>query len=139
MPSVTLTWHVCKYNITRYINSTKGTSSLDVLEDVPLVEFMSFVFTHMPGEKRVYPWWSLCTLYLHACQVRVTKGDSGLCCCTCVKCISSANKLPSVLILHKHSGPCSVSDFCQCLIKFAKSWSTITKTGTGDKTASKHM
>ena len=27
---------------------------------------------------------SLCTLYLHACQVRVTVGDSGLCCCTCV-------------------------------------------------------
>ena len=30
-------------------------------------------------------WWSLCTLYLPACQVRVyTIGDSGLCCCTCV-------------------------------------------------------
>ena len=29
-------------------------------------------------------WWSLCTLYLHACQVRVTIGDSGLCCCGCV-------------------------------------------------------
>ena len=26
----------------------------------------------------------LCTLYLHTCQVRVTVGDSGLCCCTCV-------------------------------------------------------
>ena len=26
-------------------------------------------------------WWSLCTLYLFACQVRVTVGDSGLCCC----------------------------------------------------------
>ena len=26
----------------------------------------------------------LCTLYLHKCQVRVTVGDSGLCCCTCV-------------------------------------------------------
>ena len=33
----------------------------------------------------MYIWWSLCTLlYLHACQVRVTVGDSGLCCCTCV-------------------------------------------------------
>ena len=31
--------------------------------------------------------WSLCTLYLHACQVRVTVGDSGLCCCTCVMSI----------------------------------------------------
>ena len=28
-------------------------------------------------------WWSLCTLYLHVCQVRVTVGDSGLCCCAC--------------------------------------------------------
>ena len=33
--------------------------------------------------KRMYLWWSLCTLHLHACQVRVTVGDSGLC-CTCV-------------------------------------------------------
>ena len=33
---------------------------------------------------RMYLWWSLCTLYLHACQVRVTVGDSGLCCCDCV-------------------------------------------------------
>ena len=33
---------------------------------VPLVEFMYLVF-----------------LYLHTCQVRVTVGDSGLCCCTC--------------------------------------------------------
>ena len=28
-------------------------------------------------------WWSVFTLYLHACQVRVTVGDSGLCCCLC--------------------------------------------------------
>ena len=27
-------------------------------------------------------WWRLCPLYLHTCQVRVTVGDSGLCCCT---------------------------------------------------------
>ena len=31
----------------------------------------------------VYLWWSLFTLYLHSCQVRVTVGDSGLCCCIC--------------------------------------------------------
>ena len=35
-------------------------------------------------EKRIYLCWSLPTLYLHACQVRVTLGYSGLCCCTCV-------------------------------------------------------
>ena len=33
---------------------------------------------------RVYLWWSLCPLYLLACQARVTVGDSGLCCCVCV-------------------------------------------------------
>ena len=33
---------------------------------------------------RMYLWWSLCTLYLHACQVRVTVGNSGLCCGTYV-------------------------------------------------------
>ena len=29
---------------------------------------------------RMYLWWSLCTLYLYACRVRVTVGHSGLCC-----------------------------------------------------------
>ena len=43
--------------------------------DVPLVEFMYF-----------------------ACQVRVTVGDSGLCCCTCVTYFD-ANYLPCVLTL----------------------------------------
>ena len=28
----------------------------------------------------MYLWWSLCTLHLHECQVRVTIGDSGFCC-----------------------------------------------------------
>ena len=47
-PTVTLTWHACKYKVhklhqRRYINSTRGTSS-------SLVEFMYLVFTRMPGE-----------------------------------------------------------------------------------------
>ena len=29
---------------------------------------------------RMYFWWGLCPLYLHTCQVRVTIGNSGLCC-----------------------------------------------------------
>ena len=33
---------------------------------------------------RMHFWWSVCTLYLNACQVRATVGDSGLC-CICVK------------------------------------------------------
>ena len=32
----------------------------------------------------MYLWWSLCTLCLPVCQVRVTVRDPGLCCCTCV-------------------------------------------------------
>ena len=35
------------------------------------------------SNSRMYLWWSLCTLYLHACQVGVSVGDSVLCCCTC--------------------------------------------------------
>ena len=35
-------------------------------------------------ELRMYLWWSWCTFYLHASQVRVTVGDSGLCCSVCV-------------------------------------------------------
>ena len=31
-------------------------------------------------------WWSLYTLHLCACRMRVTAGDSGLCCCVCGKC-----------------------------------------------------
>ena len=33
---------------------------------------------------RMYLWWSLRTLHLPACQVRVTIGNSGLCCRVCV-------------------------------------------------------
>ena len=36
-PTVTLTWHACKYKVHE-------------LEDVPLVEFMYLVFTCMSGE-----------------------------------------------------------------------------------------
>ena len=59
-------------------------SSLNSAEDVPLVGFMYRV------------------LILQACQVRVTLGDSDLCCCTCVMhfehqltplCVDSARAL----------------------------------------------
>ena len=41
-----------------------------------------------PPFMRLYRWWSSCTSYLISCQVRVTVGDSGDCCC--VPCLSSA-------------------------------------------------
>ena len=44
-------------------------------------EVLRFEFEVLP---LMYLWWSLCTFYLHAHQVRVTVGDSGLCCCACV-------------------------------------------------------
>ena len=34
--------------------------------------------------QKMYLWWRSCTFYLHACHVRVTVGDLGLCCCSCV-------------------------------------------------------
>ena len=44
-------------------------------------------------------WWSLCRLYLHACQVRVTVGDSGLCCCTCVNYLKRATQVFVVVLV----------------------------------------
>ena len=65
---------------------------------------MYLVFAHTPGESycrqlgsfllclcdvfrapitRMYLSWNLCTLYLLACQVRVTLGNLGLFCCLC--------------------------------------------------------
>ena len=53
-------------------NDLWGGGGLDISED------------KKEEEKRMYLRWNSCTLYLHACQVRVTVGDTGLCCCTCV-------------------------------------------------------
>ena len=52
--------------------------------------------------ERMYLWWSLCPLYLLACQVRVTAGNSGLCCV----CVTSFERyllylLPYVSIEHE--------------------------------------
>ena len=44
---------------------------------------------------KLYLRWSLCTLHLHACQVRGTVGNSALCCRTCVTSFD-ANQLPWV-------------------------------------------
>ena len=51
---------------------------------------------------RMYPWWSLCTLYLHACQVRVTVCVSGPSCLFGLH-ILRANYLPCVLSFYKGS------------------------------------
>ena len=55
----------------------------------------------------MYLWWSLCTLNLHAYQVRVTVGDSGLCCCTCVtyfKCWLTSLCVDSGILLFQSLG-----------------------------------
>ena len=84
-------WSLC----TLYLHACQVRVTVNVL----LMEFMYLVFTRMAGESYcectsdgvyvpciytharwellwMYFWWSLCTLYLHACQVRVTVGDS---------------------------------------------------------------
>ena len=81
-PTVTRTWHACKYKV-HQLHTTWHAGKYKVhklcqryilklryIEDVLLEQFMY--------------------LYLHVCQVRVTVGDSGLC-CVLLLCISSAN------------------------------------------------
>ena len=76
---------------TRYINSTSGTiwcTSGGVYEcKYKVHKFTSGMIWCTYGgvyETMMYLWWSLVTLYLNVCQVRLTLGDSGLCCCPCV-------------------------------------------------------
>ena len=89
--------HVCQVRVTVL------RSSLCYQENVSLAEFMYLVLTRMPGESyrtevffvlvtRMYLWWSLCTLYLHACQVRVTVLRSSL--CYLRECISGGVYVP---------------------------------------------
>ena len=60
-------WHASKYKVHKLHQR--------YAEAVTVVEFMYLVL------QGVHLWWSLCTLYLFECEVRVTIGDSGLCCC----------------------------------------------------------
>ena len=64
--------------------------------------------------KKMYVWWSLCTLNLHACQVRVTVVDSGLCLlCLCDVFRALINSLVCYSCLSLYD----------CLIKFSQSLS----------------
>ena len=45
---------------------------------------LTSAFHRVKDRKRMYLWWSLRPLYLLACQVRVTVGESGLRCCVYV-------------------------------------------------------
>ena len=68
-------------------------------DDVPSVILKVFLNIHQSFAlllrfnlfSRMYSGGVSVTLYLHACQVRVTVGDSGLCCCTFVLRNSSVN------------------------------------------------
>ena len=46
--------------------------------------FFIIIFCAFCHTLRMYLWQSLCTLYLLACRVRATAGDSVLACCVCV-------------------------------------------------------
>ena len=56
--------------------------------EIPVLQCLSLLLCHNRRKQchglLMYLWWYLCTLYLLECQVRVTIGDSGLCCCDCV-------------------------------------------------------
>ena len=43
-----------------------------------------YIYRYIGPWTEAVPLVQLSALYLHACQVMVTVGDSGLCCCTCV-------------------------------------------------------
>ena len=70
-----------------YINPARGISSDVCGSSIPL-----------------YP------LYLLACQVRITVGDSGLCFCVCVTSFGCSLS-PFLWILHRRFGPRSVSGY----------------------------
>ena len=42
-----------------------------------LPNMLGLLFKILKSTLRTYLWWSLCALYLHACQMRVSVGDSG--------------------------------------------------------------
>ena len=73
---------------TRYINSNRCTYPWwNLCTSYLLGIFLTWhasKYKYINSNRGTYFWWSLCTLYLLACQVRVTVGDSGLCCCVCV-------------------------------------------------------
>ena len=67
----------------------------------------------------MYLWWSLRILYLLACLVKVTIGNSGLCCC--VQVMSSASELPLCSLLTNESQLDSL-----CYFNPVLPWQTLT-------------
>ena len=51
----------------------------------------------------MYLWWSLCTLYLRACQVRVTAGESGLYSCVCVTSCEPLVEFMYLVFIYSHA------------------------------------
>ena len=77
--------------------------------DVPLVEFMYLVLSPRCEQTQNKTLIDCCTLYLRACQLRVTVGDSGLCCCVCVTSFEPW-LTPCVLFLFAHYFRTETSD-----------------------------
>ena len=66
-----------------------------------------FALVHL----RVYLWWSLCTLYLLACQVRVPWGDLSLCCVH----VKSFKRFVYSLLIPLHLCVCVCVCVCLCV------------------------
>ena len=71
------TWYSLKQNMaesTHAESTHRGVNKLALKANTAIKAWVAYYF------------WCLCTLYLHTCLVRVTPGDSGLCCCVCFEC-----------------------------------------------------
>ena len=73
-PTVTLTWYASKYKVHK------------LQQLYILVEFVYLLFTHMPVESyhRCTSWWSLHSLYLLVCQVRIYRRQLRSLLCLCL-------------------------------------------------------
>ena len=65
--------NIVSENYRLILNYIKSFKSVHAHPEMPLCSYL-----------KMYLWWSSCTLHLLTCWVRVTVGDSGLCCCVCV-------------------------------------------------------
>ena len=84
-PTTTLTWIACKCKVHKLMPvHTCVTECARIVGYIYICVCVCVTGGH--PFLRMYLWWSLCTLYLHACQLRVAVGDSGLCCCACIAC-----------------------------------------------------
>ena len=88
-------------------------------ENVLFITGLNACYIQYKREKmRMYPGWSLCTLYLYTCQVRVTVGNTGLCLLyLCYVFRALINSLVCWFYKVKGMKICSVIRFDACCVR----------------------